>query len=166
MVLPEYISNDRTEGGDRLGRPGLLLGRTEGGGGGGRIDAPTGASGESKTDFTSALHSSMGILPSPGMHGRAAMGIGSLGGNPMSVRKSACVGLAKGIGEGTLFMLIVREAPRGSLKGFSSRSSSDCFLPDRRQGMVAPASGKVGVKLKSLPGVRGMPLLMPGDWDG
>lgn len=166
MVLPEYTSKERTEGGDRFGLPGLLLGRTEGGGGGGRIEAPVGASGESKTDFTSALHSSMGSLPSPGMHGRAATGIGSSGGKPTSVWKSAWGGLAKGIGEGTLFMLIVREAPRGSLKVFSSSSSSDGFLPDRRQGMVAPASGKVGVKLKSLPGVRGMPLLMPGDWDG
>lgn len=166
MVLPGYTSSERTEGGDRLGRPGLLLGRTEGGGGGGRIEAPGGISGESKPGFTSALHSSMGILPSPCRHGRGATGIGSSGGKPMSMWKSACGGLAKGIGEGTLFMLIVREAPRGSLKVFSSSSSSDCFLPGRRQGMVAPASGKVGVKLKSLPGVRGMPLLMPGDWDG
>ncbi len=56
---------------------------------------------------------------------------------------------------------------RGSLKtDFSSKLSDEAFLWMGRPADKAAESGKAGVKVRSLPGVRGIPALRTGDWAG
>lgn len=138
----------------------------DGGRGGGRGGEVAGTSGKGNRGLPSAPYSSKAIFDSMNEQGRTERGNCLLGDKSMCVWKAGTGGLAKGMGEGTLFMPTNKEAPRGSLKIFSSGSSSESFLTDKMQGWVAPGSGKVGVKVKSLPGVRGMPVAIPGDCDG
>lgn len=103
--------------------------------------------------------------------GQGARGAGSRGGSWAGARAWALrtgTGNARGRGRG-----------RGSGRGRPvSRSTGEARGPERSSRLPAGrgqtgrsrgplGSGKVGVKLKSRPGVRGRPpLLKPGDWDG